>query len=108
MSKGVGVRVPLSLHKNVQRAKLFININITLMKKLIYLLTVLLIASGAYWVVFEYCLDKEPATTENYEELTTEAEFNDDDIDEVLECEDFDNCDGCPNAIDSLNLNTVE
>lgn len=69
------------------------------MKKLIYAFAALLIiAGGAYWAVSEYCLDEEPVVekievveeptikddsvevvTEDYCELTTEAEFNDDD-----------------------------
>lgn len=70
------------------------------MKKLLYWVAALgFIAGGAYWAVTKYWQDEEPVATENYEELTTEAEFNDDDIDDP-ECEDmiYDET-----TIDSLN-----
>lgn len=46
------------------------------MKKLIYVLAALLIASVAYWAVSEYCLEKESVveTVEVVEEPTIEAD----------------------------------
>lgn len=46
------------------------------MKKLIYALVALLIVGGVYWVVSEYCLDKEPVVEkiEVVEEPTIEAD----------------------------------
>ena len=67
-----------------------------LMKKLIFVLAALLIAGGAYWVGFEHCSKKESVIEV---------------VEETPKCEDFDNCEDCPNALDEDlidSLNTVK
>ena len=63
-----------------------------LMKKLIYALVALLIAGGAYWVGFEHCSKKE---------LVIEV------VEETPKCEDFDNCEDCPNALDEVLIDSL-
>lgn len=55
-----------------------------LMKKLIYVFAALLIAGGTYWAVSEQCSEKEYT------------------IEKTPKCEDFDNCVGCPNALEEM------
>ena len=74
-----------------------------LMKKLIYALAALLIAGGAYWVVFEQCSKKEPVV-EAPTETTEDVEVIEADSVEVVEI----TIDETENEETNVELNTVE